>query len=257
METLIPIIASIIGLIVLGVATLWKKRNQSTGMLKKTKKGSPGNKNVHDLINTGDIKGNFLYSDDHKIFAYFRVDPISVNLYSQREKKQLCQKLSSQLSSEQRPFKFLAVSRPVDISPLISEYSQILTHSSNKVVKDILKNEIKVVHDLSSSGDVVQRQFYFMLWETYEEGIEADLLKRINDFKNKFVTCRLSGEVLKQQEIVRLCNLINNPAYVHIEDMNADASIATIIDLYGGDSDDDQENIDNENIEKGGQIAYG
>ncbi len=125
------------------------------------------------------------------------------------------------------------------------------------MVKDILKNEIKVVHDLSSSGDVVQRQFYFMLWETYEEGIEADLLKRINDFKNKFVTCRLSGEVLKQQEIVRLCNLINNPAYVHIEDMNADASIATIIDLYGGDSDDDQENIDNENIEKGGQIAYG
>lgn len=253
METLIPIIASFIGLFILGVATLWNKRNKSTSASAKKKHDASGDKNVHDLINIRDIKGNFLYTDDHKICAYFRVNPISVDLYSQREKKQLCQMLSSQLASEQRPFKFLAVSRPVDISPLISEYSQILTQSSNNVVKDILKNEIKVIHEHSSSGDVVQRQFYFMLWETYEEGIERDLLKRINDFKNKFVTCRLNGEVLKQQEIVRLCNLVNNPAYSHIEDMNSEANITTIIDLYGG-NDDENEDI---KIEKGENIAYG
>jgi len=240
METLLPIIASVLGLIVLLVAALWNKRNKISQLSKFTK-GTTGEKSIHDLINIRDIKDHFLYTNDNKICAYFKVNPISVDLYSQREKKQLCQLLSSQLASEQRPFKFLAVSRPVDISPLISDYSQIWSLTDNSVVKDILSNEMTVMMNFAHSGEVVQRQFYFMLWEEWTTGIERDLLKRVNDFRNKFISCRLTGDVLKQQEIVRLCNLVNNPAYSAVEDMDFEANIPTIIDLYGNRDEGDNE----------------
>ncbi|HEY5557802.1 hypothetical protein [Acetobacterium sp.] len=232
METILPIIACVIGIIVLGGATLWNNRNKNKRS-SNSNKASVGEKSIHSLINIRDIRDSFLYTNDNKICAYFKVDPISVDLYSQREKKALCQLLSSQLASEQRPFKFLAVSRPVDISPLISDYSQIWSSTDNSVVRDILSNEMTVMMNYAHSGEVVQRQFYFMLWEDWKPGIESDLLKRINEFRNKFITCRLTGDVLKQQEIVRLCNLVNNPAYSAVEDMEFDANITTIIDLYG------------------------
>lgn len=234
-----PLIGAGIAALFLLVLTIFRKFD----LLSKFGFGKPlENKSVHDFINIRDIKGNFLYTNDDKICAFFKIDPISVDLYSQREKRQLCQLLSSQLASENKPFKFLAVSRPVDISPLISEYKQIIDTSPDTKIKDILKNEMIEMNNYAHSGDVVQRQFYFMIWEDYKRNNEQDLLKRITEFASKFKTCRLSGEVLKQHEIVRLCNLVNNPAYTHIEDMSMEANIPTIIGLYGnrneeGDAD--------------------
>jgi len=241
METILPIIACTVGLIILVVAIVWSKKNKNNPA-SKSDKGLSGDKSVHDLINIRDIRDNFLYTNDNKICAYFKVKPISIDLYSQREKKALCQLLSSQLASEQRPFKFLAVSRPIDISPLISDYSEIWSNTDNAVVRDILSNEMTVMMNYAHSGEVVQRQFYFMLWEDWTPNIEVDLLKRINDFRNKFIYCKLSGEVLKQQEIVRLCNLVNNPAYSAVEDMDFEANIPTIINLYGNCDNEWDEN---------------
>lgn len=226
----LPLAGSGIALLFLLAITLIRKFD----LLTKLGFGKPiENKSVHDFINIRDIKGNFLYTNDDKICAFFRIDPITVDLYSQREKRQLCQLLSSQLASENKPFKFLAVSRPVDISPLISEYKQIIDTTQDTKVKDILKNEMIEMNNYAHSGDVVQRQFYFMIWEDYKRNNEQDLMKRITEFANKFKTCRLSGEILKQHEMVRLCNLVNNPAYTHIEDMSMEANIPTIIGLYG------------------------
>ena len=35
----------------------------------------------------------------------------------------------------------------------------------------------------------------------------------------------IQTEILDQQDIVRLCNLVNNPAYVHLEDSGVNAAI--------------------------------
>ena len=35
----------------------------------------------------------------------------------------------------------------------------------------------------------------------------------------------IQTEILQQQDIVRLCNLVNNPAYVHLEDSGVNAAI--------------------------------
>lgn len=59
-----------------------------------------------------------------------------------------------------------------------------------------------------------------------------DILKRAMDFVSKFESARLNASILNQNKIVRLCNLINNPAYTNFEDVRFDATMSF---LYGLD----------------------
>ena len=156
---------------------------------------------------------------------YMKINPISIDLLSEREKKLLTKQLTAELSNEQKPFKFIAVSRPVDISPLINEYTQLMVTTTNQKQKDLLRNEMLVMSNYALSGEVVERQFYIMIWEQYEEGCEREISKRCYELSSKFEGSGISCEILKQQDIVRLCNLINNPAYTHMEDSSFEAAI--------------------------------
>lgn len=198
--------------------------------LKKTKNKSKEVENLeektaNEFVNVKDIKDRYLYTRDGFIIMYIKINPISIDLLSEREKKLLCKTLTAELSSEQKPYKFLAISRPVDISQLINEYTGIIANTSDQKQKDLLRNEMLVMSNYAFSGEVVERQFYIMLWEKYEEDIERDISKRCYEFVSKFEGGNILCEILKQQDIIRLCNLVNNPAYTNIEDSEFEATI--------------------------------
>ena len=92
-------------------------------------------------MNVKDIRDKFLYSRDGYVFLYLRIHAISIDLYSTSEKNTLIRTLTAELSDIQRPFKFLAVSRPVDISPVIQEMTELLPEAGEKQ-KELLKQEI-------------------------------------------------------------------------------------------------------------------
>ena len=200
---------------------------------KKPSKAAVSNElqTANEFINVKDIRDKYLYTRDNKIMMYIKLSPIAIDLLSEREKKSLTKQLTAELSAEQKPFKFLAVSRPVDISPLISDYSQLMVSTSNQRQKELLRNEMFFISNYALSGDVVERQFYIMIWERYEEGIEREISKRCYELSSKFEGCGISCEILNQQDIVRLCNLVNNPAYSHIEDTSCNASIPLFTNL--------------------------
>lgn len=224
MKEIIMFIMIFICLIGGGITYYILKKNK-----RKTKdQESLEQKTANEFVNVEDIKDCYLYTRDGYIIMYIKINPISIDLLSDREKKLLCKTLTAELSSEQKPYKFLAVSRPVDISPLISEYTGIIANTSDQKQKDLLRNEMLVMSNYALSGDVVERQFYIMLWEKYEEGIELDISKRSYEFKSKFETSSIHCEILKQQDIVRLCNLINNPAYANTQNNEFEATIPFI-----------------------------
>lgn len=227
MNPVFTIIVIVITLIGAGGFLVYMKKD------KKTLKATPSKEQqtANEFINVRDIKDKYLYTRDNKIMMYIKLSPISIDLLSEREKKSLTKQLTAELSAEQKPFKFLAVSRPVDISPLISEYSQLMANTSNQRQKEILRNEMFVMSNYALSGDVVERQFYIMIWECYEESVEREISKRCYELTSKFESCGISCEILNQQDIVRLCNLINNPAYSHIEDTSFNSSIPLFANL--------------------------
>lgn len=184
-----------------------------------------------EFINVKDIKDKYLYTRDNMVLMFLRVYGVSIDLYSKGEKNQLIKALTAELSDIRYPFKFMAVSRPVDISHLIGDMSAMLKSAEDKR-KELLRQEILQMSAYALSGEIVERQFYISLWEKAEDGCERELHKRTLEFSNKFTTNGIGCEVLNEKEIVRLCNLVNNPSYTHLEDTEFEASIPILKEDY-------------------------
>ena len=179
---------------------------------------------AQEFINIKDIKDRYLYTKGGMALVFLRIYSISIDLYSKSEKNVLIRQLTAELSDIQYPFKFMAVSRPVDISPLINDLTAMLKNSDEKR-KELLRQEILQMSSYALSGEIVERQFYISLWDKYEDGIEKDLYKRAALLAEKFTTNGIGCEVIGEKEIVRLINLVHNPSYVHLEDAETAASI--------------------------------
>ncbi|HBA46399.1 MAG TPA: hypothetical protein DCZ91_01070, partial [Lachnospiraceae bacterium] len=54
---------------------------------------------------------------------------------------------------------------------------------------------------------------------------ERELSKRASLLCEKFAAGGVACDILVEKEIVRLLNLVNNPSYTHLEDMEMAASI--------------------------------
>ena len=182
---------------------------------------------AQEFINIKDIKDRCLYTKDGMTLIFLRLHAISIDLYSKSEKSVLIKQLTAELSDIQYPFKFMAVSRPVDISPLINDLTAMLKNSEEKR-KELLRQEILQMSSYALSGEIVERQFYISLWDKYEDGIEKDIYKRAALLAEKFTTNGIGCEVIGEKEIVRLINLVHNPSYVHLEDTETAASIPVL-----------------------------
>lgn len=216
MNPVLPIIMIVLCAIAGAVAFFFLKRPVQT----KTNQISEKQKTAQEFVNVKDIHDNFLYTRDGQIIAYIKIHPISIDLFSDNEKEQISKVLTAELSSVQKPFKFLAVSRPVDITPLVNEYQSILSETTDQKRKELLRNEIMEISNFATSGEVIERNFFIMMWSPYRQGVEPDLIKECREMIQKFESVNISSDIIKEQEIVRLCNLINNPAYTHIENMD-------------------------------------
>lgn len=176
------------------------------------------------FINVKDIRGNYLYTRDGYLFIYLRIHPISIDLYSKAEKAILIKTLTAELSDLQYPFKFIALSRPVDISPIIIDLSDKVREAEDKR-KELLRQEIMQMSGYALSGEIVERQYYICLWDIFEEGNEMELRKRAALLSEKLMAGSVSSDILSEKEIVRFLNLVNNPSYVHLEDTEFSPSI--------------------------------
>ncbi len=143
---------------------------------------------------------------------YLRIESIIIVLYSKSEKEILMKSLTAELSEIQYPFKFIAVSRPVDISPIISNMQEMIKFSNDNQ-KELLKKEIIEMNNFAMSGDIVERQFYISIWDKYQEGIEKEINRKAMLLAEKFTINNINCEILNQREIMKFINLINNPRF--------------------------------------------
>jgi hypothetical protein len=65
------------------------------------------------------------------------------------------------------------------------------------------------------SGEIVERQFYIILWDRMDDDAPAGAFEPCQAVCTELHRLRVECELLPQKEIVRLCNLVNNPAYKH------------------------------------------
>lgn len=198
---------------------------------KKKEEISPKVQTANDFVNVMDIKNRVLYSKDMYVFGFIRVPPISRELMSQAEQEIVIRNLAVEMSAEQKPFKFFSISRPVNISDLIDDLTDAYMVAETPQQKELLKNDIDTINNFALSGDVVERQFYFIIWEKYYDGVQDYMIKRAEELCSRLAVVQKDVHLLNDNEIVQLCNLFVNPAYSHFENGNVLPSVPVL----GGD----------------------
>lgn len=168
------------------------------------------------------------YSDEYSyIFAYIKIEGLCLELYSRQEQKRLCRELSASLSAIKRPYKSDAVSRPVDISAPLNEYEE-LYNAATGGRKKLLKFDMESLAEMVATGESLERQHYIAIWDTIQRSDERTLTQAAQDIAKKYSDCGIKAELLDRKGIVQLCNLVNNPAYVHVENANIEDVISVL-----------------------------
>ena len=186
---------------------------------------------ANEFIGVKDIRGSILYTRTNDIFAYVKVQSVSMSLLSDTEKRVFVQSLTTELSSETKPFRLIAIPRPVDISIVLDEYIDIYNNCTTPSQKELLKKDIAQLADFATSREVIERQYYIVLWESMRDDAERDLFKRAHEWVQKLGSCGVNAEVLTQENIILLCNLFANPSYAHLEDTEYETSMPLLSGL--------------------------
>ena len=179
---------------------------------------------AQEFTNVLNIQNNYLYTRDGYVIGYIKILPVSTGT-AMDIMETLVKQLTAELSVEKEPFHFLAISRPVDMQPLLESYAHLRNETSDPYRRELLRKEMENLSDFTFGDEIVERQFFFYLSMKATEDVERDLKKRISEFAEHFEAVGIKTEIIKDQDIVRLCNLVNNPAVVSIEDEMTDASI--------------------------------
>jgi hypothetical protein len=173
---------------------------------------------ANEFVNVKDVHGSVLYGKDGLLFAFLRIQPISLDLLSPREKEKKIRSFAAGFSAEKKGFKFFSISRPVDISGLSARLTGLLAEATDAAQKDLLNHEIREVSAFALTGEVTERQFYLILWEHAGADGEKELLRRARELENRFSGCEIVAELCDQRTVIRLLNLFANPNYAHLED---------------------------------------
>lgn len=188
---------------------------------------------ANEFINIKDISGNILYTNDGHIFSYIKLTPISVDLLSPTEKKLFINTLTAEISSETKPFQFFAISQAVDMSKLIENLHSIKDSLVNDNIRNkLIYNEISQITSFAINGDIIERQFFVIVWERVSEDCEMILKRRANDLAYKFSSCGVDTDILDTQKIYQLLKLFSHP-YSSDNNIKDDDFVPTIPTLGG------------------------
>ena len=191
-------------------------------ILKKLSSKKEKDTTCNEEVGIIDIRNNYIYTRDDIVISGLKIYSINTQLLTEREKHNLINELSAELSSEQGEMKYFNIARAVDISPLQEYLTEIINTTENAIQKRLLKTHLKEVQRLSLNGEIVERQSFLMINARHNDDAEKDLLKRCLDLSNKFERCGIKTEILDEPSLIQLCNSFLNMNYAHREDTDID-----------------------------------
>ncbi|WP_250277588.1 hypothetical protein [[Clostridium] colinum] len=198
-------------------------------MRKKNKKQNKKT-TVNQYINVADIKNNMLYTKDNYIIGFIKVGTVSISTMSKTDINILIKTLSSEFASVKDNLRMLKISKPVDISGLVSLYRNMYKNSNDLKQKELLREATLFLHKYSVNGNELENEYYFLIRENLNNFIELE--KKMTNIARKFQSVKIQANICKTEEIARICNLFANSSYGNIETMELEDSLSIINMTY-------------------------
>ena len=211
----LPFILLPVCIIFLGVASVKKKfMKKSKQEVKDVEEISKEKKTANSLVDVADIDGCFLYRKDDYILGYLRIGSINLELLSSEELLALTQRLSMSFEGDRNNFDYFTLPSQVNLDPnkdFIKEMRQGTDDLGKRKGLTLMMQEMT---RLSTSGENFEHQHIVKLWKKIGSNIkdtEKDLRNRLSDFRERYQAVGIPCEILKDKEIIKLCNLFGNP----------------------------------------------
>ncbi len=194
--------------------------------MKKNNKSN--NQSLNEFLNIKNIKESFLYSLDGQVIQFIKVEPINIGLLSEEELESKMNFTSIEFSEEQRPYKIIVIPRAVDISEFIREQEELKKVVNDDVSIEIINNRIIATTEIVENKNIIENEFYVMLFDTSKENVENELMKRANNWINRLKNCGYRSELLEEKEIILLMKSFTIPEFARAEGTNYNDNIVQI-----------------------------
>lgn len=191
------------------------------------KKKTTVNETVGEFLQIRSISGEyFLELTDNQCLVFIKIDGVNLDLISESEKIRITERVTSELSAMNFGFKFLAISRPVDLS-MITQKLADKHKTANNIKKLLLKRELSYINESAAEGSINERQFFISICDDRKN---RDLLLRNAELLiEKFASAGIRAKILKDTEIATFINLVNNPVYAGMESGEYSATVPMLI----------------------------
>ena len=183
---------------------------------------------LNEFLNIKDIRNNYLYTLDNQVIVFIKVNPINIELLSDLELERKMDFEAVEFSNEQYPYKIMIIPRAVDISEHIREQEELKKNLDNDVCIEIINNRIIATTEMVENKNIIENEFYIMLYDNAKDNIEHELNKRVNSWINRLSNCDLKSEVLEERDIILLIKSFTIPEFARTEETNYTDNIVKI-----------------------------
>lgn len=172
---------------------------------------------LNEFLNIKNIKNNYLYTLDGQVIVFIKVNPINIELLSDEELERKMDSEAIEFSNEQYPYKIMVIPRAVDISEHIREQEELKKNINDDVCIEIINNRIIATTEIVENKNIIENEFYIMLYDSCRDNIEHELNKRVNSWINRLSNCELKCEVLDERDIILLIKSFTIPEFARTE----------------------------------------
>jgi len=185
---------------------------------------------ANEFVNVRDIKDEILFTKDNYLFIYLKIQPISLDLLSPREQRIKGKEFTAQFSAIRKMYKLFSISRPVDVSFMLDNLKRVQSETNHRYRREVLQHKIMETNRFALSGEILENQFYAIIWEeNNKKDAERELHRSTNEIIARFKACGANVSICKKGDIIRCLNQFANPNYAHMEDDDIDEHIPFVM----------------------------
>ena len=169
---------------------------------------------ANDLVNVRDIKDIFLYTKNNYIIAYLSLSNINIDLLSEDELEILTQRQAMSFEGDRDNFDYFSLPSQVNLDPTKEYYKQKHQETDDLGKRKGLNLMLQEVTYLSSNGENFEHRHYIKIWKMIGSNLkdtQKELNIRINEFRERYMDAGIICEILRENEIIKMCNLFGNP----------------------------------------------
>ena len=182
--------------------------NKILNKLKKQKDIS-----LNEFLNIADIEDNCITTIDGFILMILNIKAQNFGLLSEKELVNRMNSMSVEFSNERYPYKILVTPKIVDITETIKEQEELKQKVDNEIFREIIENRINFLQNFVSDKEIIENDFFLIIWEKETEKAKIELQKRANNWKNRLRNCELKSEILNKEELIFLIKTFNLTSY--------------------------------------------